>query len=154
MKDADVITTVAVAMETVFLEITPVIVFFGSSVWCVCAETMDVETDAAAAMAMIPAGSLSYCSCSVVDVAITVVAADIFGRQRLFPLPFLCMLWRMYACFFVRKMFRVFFLLFNTLEIDFIKCISIYNKFFFFHIQKILLFVEIIYSMSNLIALS
>ncbi|EDM88259.1 hypothetical protein RUMOBE_01165 [Blautia obeum ATCC 29174] len=60
----------------------------------------------------------------------------------------------MYACFFVRKMFRVFFLLFKTLEIDFIKCISIYNKFFFFHIQKILLFVEIIYSMSNLIALS
>jgi hypothetical protein len=32
MKDADVITTVAVAMETVFLEITPVIVFSGSSV--------------------------------------------------------------------------------------------------------------------------
>ena len=51
-----------------------------------------METDAAAAMAMIPAGSLSYCYCSVVDVAITVVAADIFGRQRLFPLPFLCML--------------------------------------------------------------
>ena len=54
-----------------------------------------METDAAAAMAMIPAGSLSYCSCSVVDVAITVVAADIFGRQRLFPLPFLCShLWK------------------------------------------------------------
>ena len=31
-EDADVITTVAVAMETVFLEITPVIVFSGSSV--------------------------------------------------------------------------------------------------------------------------
>ena len=41
---------------------------------CLCGNN-GVETDAAAAMAMIPAGSLSYCSCSVVDVAITVVAA-------------------------------------------------------------------------------
>ena len=59
-----------------------------------CAETITVDAAIAAADAetVTIAGSLSYCSCSVVDVAITVVAADIFGRQRLFPLPFLCML--------------------------------------------------------------
>ena len=48
--------------------------------------------DADATMVMIPAGSLSFCSCFAVDVAITVVAVDIFERQRLFPLPFLCIL--------------------------------------------------------------
>ena len=89
---------------------------------------MDVETDAAAAMAMIPAGSLSYCSCSVVDVAITVVAADIFGRQRLFPLPFL-----MLSPLFFSVLF--FFFLFQTLQIYLIKGIAVQNQLLLFFIQ-------------------
>lgn len=76
MTDVDVITTVDVEMETVFLETVPAAVFCGSFVCCVCVVTMDAETAAAAAMVMIPAGLLLYCFCFAADAEIMVVAAD------------------------------------------------------------------------------